>query len=402
MSTEAEQLAAEREANAQLRKELEALRADRKPSAYFAGTSQTANLSTASMKVSLKPPDRYKPQQRFETWWIQLTAFMTAAMPDVPDEQKAAFMTNTLSTAAFDGLLENGISANDLTNPRSVEQHLRARFGDKTTPAMYLVELRSMQQSSKEDAGTFFDRVRSILIRAYPHADITCDQTLRQTLLDQLVTGLKLEQLRILIQAEMSCTNAYGTTIGDTIPLPELRARLKILESSVLKGMGKQPVCTSNIYAEPQSSDTKSHLQADEAGPAKEKPGGKSEVCQLCHKPGHVASDCHTLPGNMVTSANARNDAAAPTRGRGGSRGRPPGFRGPMIICFRCGKPGHRVADCFATTHRDGYELPAKVSVGADGGTESKPTSSMTAEQTLNCMGGPCAKEAVSAPLRQW
>ena len=40
-------------------------------------------------------------------------------------------------------------------------------------------------------------------------------------------------------------------------------------------------------------------------------------------------------------------------------------------LCFRCGKPNHRVADCYSTKHADGHTLPEKT---GQGGSDQKPS----------------------------
>lgn len=247
--------------------------------------AQLAALSTNKTASSVEvrpcdvlkpwPPEKYKPQWRFESWWTHLQIYLQLVARGAPDDLRAELILNSLSQAAYDGLMQTGIEANELTDPVVIERKLQARFGDRRTPRSYAAELDTLVQRTKEDVAEFLDRVRSIAMRAFPEIDRN-GTLFKKKVMRQFVSGINSKELCHDIFNELG-----NSTVKD-LNLDNFRAIARTKEANLLDACA---------------------LSTNSAANGRQKAAKVAIKCQYCNKKGHTAKVCYQIPGNKPGSS---------------------------------------------------------------------------------------------------
>ena len=94
---------------------------------------------------------------------------------------------------------------------------------------------------------------------------------------------------------------------------------------------------------------------------------GAKDLCTLCGRAGHWAKDCYAktdASGNKIYESESEEEIiqCADCKKEFDSeeefgRHRCSPKRASKNCCYRCGRAGHYSPDCYARTHKDGYEL---------------------------------------------
>lgn len=377
-------------------------------------------------RASIKPPRPFSAKMRFEDWWSQFNAYLTAVAPNnISDEVAANYLIGALSHEVFATLRGCGLMESDLLSTRAIYNKLQSRFGDRISPALYIQEFPQLKQGAKESAAEFADRVRQIAHRAYPSRDEDAEDH-RNVVIGQLLVGLKSPDIKRALQAELR----FFLTEPPTLEV--LYTMVRRIEDDELRATGKQVMFGSNSRAD---SKDQSHTKEDKAnsdkassnmtagtssqqsgssedtkkksrwnknkgkGNADEKDKDQSQSpsskpqCQLCNIPGHAANECRKFVCTKKDGNNGKQKTA--NASDGGTR--------KEITCYRCKRANHIARNCYQTTDVDGQPLEPVSNADKTQTAGTMPSSSNYAATHLNTNGGARTTEsAAHTPLKRW
>lgn len=80
----------------------------------------------------------------------------------------------------------------------------------------------------------------------------------------------------------------------------------------------------------------------------------KSTECYRCGRSGHLIADCYAntdTNGVILDDIDSFNDSSDDSLGESN------GYNTRSNKCFKCGRNGHYASDCYASTHIKGYDI---------------------------------------------
>jgi predicted GIY-YIG superfamily endonuclease len=84
---------------------------------------------------------------------------------------------------------------------------------------------------------------------------------------------------------------------------------------------------------------------------------GASNQCFRCGQAGHFVAECKADDEKAKTTAKTTIQIQTKQRRRNKQYPLKKAFGSGLLLCFRCGRPGHFVSQCYARTHADGHAL---------------------------------------------
>lgn len=132
----------------------------------------------------------------------------------------------------------------------------------------------------------------------------------------------------------------------------EQKYTLKMMKSKGIENVRGGPFCTAELL--PNEVETIKKMLND-----------VSNACYVCGKSDHFASGCPSRCGKCgnyskygyVCKACAIPRTSVYSNRQMTSRKSSPSPPPPTNVCFRCGREGHFVSDCYASFHVKGYPL---------------------------------------------
>jgi hypothetical protein len=374
-------------------------------------------------RASIKPPRPYTSKMRFEDWWSQFSAYLTAVAPaNISDEAAATHLIQALSPEVFSTLRGCGLLDSDLSSTKEIYYKLVSRFGDKISPELYQQEFPQLKQGTKETAAEYCDRVRQIAHRAYPTRNENSREH-RSAIVSQLLTGLKSPEIKRCLQADLRLSLPE-------VPDPEvLYHSVRRYEDDELRATNKLVYFGSNAKVESKSTDKSektntdsaasnmtagaSNSQAGSSDDTSKKKGrkkGKQKAedktsdsngskngsgpkphCQLCNIPGHSASECRKFVCTKKDGNNGKQNASNASDGS----------KKKDFICYRCKRPNHTAKNCYQTTDINGNQLEPASNAQSNAQSGSKPFTSY-AGTNLNGNGGARSTESAAHYPKLW
>jgi len=257
----------------------------------------------------------------------------------LPDEAESQF-TKIIRTRIV-GEARRTIQGEDFDSVAQLTNYLKQIYGPSKTVYQLQGELGSIYQKNEEDVVTYANRVKILgkqILEAYKISGNTLPSqnikaSLEKDMCKCFIRGLKPE-----IEQRITRNLGVQETVADALRIErELRSISDLRQGHNMKsGQNKSGGVTIN-------------------------PGG---TCQICHKEGHLATNCRKLISTPQTKSDLGTEILicqiCKKRGHGADKCR---FRDPsssrpvnvvqtnIVTCQLCSKPGHNAKTCRSSNN---------------------------------------------------